>query len=265
MGGAPFNLSGVLSNPTVQLYKQQTVIAQNDDWQTTDPLCLSPAESCGGVAEIEATGIDPCQPNPAQTVAPPDCNLESAMVVTLPPGNYAAIVRGVSGATGIGLVEVFDVDAGLSRLTNSSARALVQTGPHVLIGGFIIGETASNTVLIRARGPSMGGAPFNLSGVLANPTIRLYKNQTVIAQNDDWQTTDPLCLSPAEFCGGMVEIQATGIDPCQPNPGQTVAPPDCNLESAMVVTLPPGNYTAHVSGVSGGTGIGLVEIFEVSQ
>jgi hypothetical protein len=100
--------------------------------------------------------------------------------------------------------------------------------------------------------------------VLANPTVQLFSGSTVITQNDDWQTTDPLCLSPATACGGVPEITATGLDPCQPNPGETTAPPNCGLESAIYVTLLPGGYTVIVRGVSGGTGLGLVEVFELS-
>jgi hypothetical protein len=128
-----------------------------------------------------------------------------------------------------------------SALVNVSTRANVQTGYNVLIGGFIIEGSGSKTVLIEGRGPSMSGAPFNLTGTLSNPTIQLYSFAVgaVIAQNDDWQTTDPLCGAPAISCGGAADIVDTGIDPCRPNPGQTTAPPGCAQESAMLVTLPP--------------------------
>ncbi len=263
LGGAPFNNPGVLANPTMQLYSGSTVIAQNNDWQSTDPLCLSPATGCGGAPEITATGLDPCQPNPGQTVAPPGCTQESAILTTLAPGGYTAIVSGVGGTSGMGLVEVFEVDTSLSALINISTRARVETGDNVMIGGFYIGGNAPKTVLIRARGGSLGGAPFNNPGVLANPTMQLFSGSTVIAQNNDWQSTDPLCLGPATACGGEPEITATGLDPCQPNPGQTVAPPGCSQESAVYVTLPPGGYTAIVRGVGATSGMGLVEVFEV--
>jgi subtilisin family serine protease len=267
LGGAPFvnNPSTVLANPTMQLYAGTTVIAQNNDWQSTDPLCLSPASACGGVTQITATGLDPCQPNPGQTVAPPGCAQESAILVTVAPGGYTAIVSGVGGTSGMGLVEVFEVDTSAATLVNISTRARVQTGDNVMIGGFWIVGTTPKNVLIRARGGSLGGAPFvnNPSTVLANPTMQLYSGTTVIAQNNDWQTTDPLCLSPATACGGEPEITATGLDPCQPNPSQTVAPPGCSQESAILVTLAPGGYTAIVSGVGGTSGMGLVEVFEV--
>jgi M6 family metalloprotease-like protein len=265
LGSAPFNNPGVLANPSMQLYSGSTVIAQNDNWQTTDPRCGSPATMCGNAAHITATGNDPCRPNPGQTAAPPNCTLESALLVTLPPGGYTAIVSGVSGTTGVGLVEVFEADTVTtsSRLINISSRARVETGANVQIGGFIIGGVTSKTVLLRARGPSLGSAPFNNPGVLANPSMQLYSGSTVIAQNDNWQTTDPRCGSPATMCGNAAHITATGNDPCRPNPGQTAAPPNCTLESALLVTLPPGGYTAIVSGVSGTTGVGLVEVFEV--
>ena len=110
----------------------------------------------------------------------------------------------------------------------------------------------------------MSGAPFNVPGTLANPTMQLYSGSTVIAQNNDWQTTDPLCGSPAVSCGNANQIMATGLDPCQPNPGQGTMPPGCSQESAILVTLPPGGYTAIVSGVGGTTGVGLVEVFEIA-
>jgi subtilisin family serine protease len=264
LSGAPFNLSGTLSNPTIKLFSGGTVIAHNDDWQTTDPLCLSPALSCGNAGQISASGIDPCQPNPGQTIPPPACTRESSIFVTLPPGNYSAVVSGAGGTTGLALMEVFEVNsADANKVVNFSTRAKVQTGNKVLIEGFIVQGSTPKTVMLRARGPSLGVAPFNLPGVLANPTVKLYSGSTVIAQNDNWQTADPLCVSPAMSCGGVAEITATSKDPCQPNPGQTRPPMNCSKESALYVTLPPGNYSAVVSGVGGTSGLGLVEVFEV--
>jgi hypothetical protein len=266
MSGAPFNLAGTLANPMVQLYSFAAggFIATNDNWQDT-PSC-SAGYTCGGAAEISATGNDPCQPNPGQTVAPPNCNQESALLITLPPGNYGGIVTGVGGGTGIGMVEVFNSDGNsLTRLGNISTRDYVGTGDSVMIGGFIVEGTSNKQVLIRARGPSMSGAPFNLAGTLANPMVQLYSFAAggFIATNDNWQDT-PSC-SAGYTCGGSAEIIATGIDPCQPNPGQTTAPPNCSQESALLITLPPGNYGAIVTGVSGGIGIGMVEVFDMQN
>lgn len=148
-----------------------------------------------------------------------------------------------------------------NRLENISTRGPALTGDNIMIGGFIIGESAPKTVLIRARGPSMGGPPFNVPGTLANPFLRLFSGSTVIAENNNWQ--DPPSCNPGFVCGGSTEIIATGLDPCQPFPGQTTPPPGCTLESAILITLSPGPYTGHVFGAGGGTGIALAEIFEV--
>lgn len=271
LSGAPYNYTGTLVNPFVKLYSfaTKTFIAQNDNWQTLDPLCATSGYVCGGAVEITATGKNPCQPNPGQTTAPNGCTNESAILITLPPGNYSAIVSGVNGGTGIGLVEVFDTDGStLPKLVNISTRARVLTGLEIENGGFIIGGgTGNKQVLIRARGPSMGDAPYNYSGTLANPFVKLYSftTKTFIAQNDNWQTTDPLCANSGYVCGTPADITATGKDPCQPNSGQTVAPSGCNNESALLISLPPGNYSAIVSGVNSGTGLGLVEVFEITQ
>jgi IgA Peptidase M64 len=257
MGGAPFNVAGTLANPVMQLFSGSTVIAQNDNWQDV-PSCTG--FTCGGATEIAATALDPCQPNPGQSASPPSCNLESAILITLPPGAYTAIVRGANGGTGVGLVEVFEADTSTtSTLANISTRGSVQTGDNVMIGGLIVAGSVPKTVLIRARGPSMGAAPFNVPGTLPNPFLRLFSGSTVIAQNDNWQDA-PSC--GGFLCAGATQITATGLDPCQPNPGQSTAPPGCAQEAAILITLPPGAYTAIVSGIGGGTGVGLVEVFD---
>ena len=131
-----------------------------------------------------------------------------------------------------------------------------------MIGGFVIEGNGTKTVLVRGRGPSMSGAPFVIPGVLANPSLRLFSGQALIAQNDNWQDT-PSCAG--FVCGGAVQINATGLGPCQPNPGQLSAPAGCALESAILITLNPGAYTVHLSGVNAGTGVGLVEIFQLQD
>ena len=200
--------------------------------------------------------------------------MESAILVTLNPGNYTAQVSGVpvnadsqgDGETGVGLVEVFEVGtASTSKLTNISTRGLVGAGDDVMIGGLIIGGTGSKTVLIRARGPALGD--FGIAGVLVNPLLQLFDGSgALIADNDDWETTTALCQNSGLNCGDAAAITATQLDPCQPIPlpGQPPVPTGCSQESTILVTLPPGNYTAQVSGVSGGTGVGLVEVFEVN-
>ena len=273
---ADFGVAGVLANPLLQLFDDNgTVIANNDDWETTTALCQNSGLNCGGSAEITATELDPCRPIPlpGQPSIPTGCSLESAILVTLPPGNYTAQVSGgtvngniqADGETGVGLVEVFEIStASTSKLTNISTRGVVGAGDDVMIGGFIIGGSTPKTVFVRARGPAL--ADFGVPGVLDDPVLQLFSGQTVLARNNDWRTTDPLCGAPAVSCGGEAEIIATGLDPCQPIelPGHPLTPTGCNQESVVLVTLPPGPYTAIVSGVNGGTGVGLVEVFEVN-
>ena len=123
-----------------------------------------------------------------------------------------------------------------TRLINLSTRGKVLTGDNVMIGGFIIQGDSAKTVLIRAVGPNL--ANYGVTGVLANPKLQLYSGQTVIATNDDWGTAT-----------NASAITATGLAPVNP------------LESAILITLQPGAYTAIVSGADGGSGVGIVEVF----
>ena len=260
MSGPPFFVPGVLANPSLRLFSGQSVIAQNDNWQDS-PSCTGFV--CGGAAQVSVTGLDPCQPNSGQQSAPAGCGLESAVLITLNPGAYTVHLSGADGGTGIGLVEVFDVDdATTSQLVNISTRGPVQTGDNVMIGGFVIDGSAPKTVMIRGRGPSLSEVPFLVPGVLANPSLRLSAEQAVIAENDDWQDA-PFC--PALTCGGAAQLRATGLDPCQPNPGQPSPPDNCALESSILITLNPGAYTVHLSGPDGMTGVGLLEIFQAQD
>jgi hypothetical protein len=170
----------------------------------------------------------------------------------------------MDGDTGVGLVEVFEIDgsANPSKLVNVSTRAVVQSQDQAMIGGVILTGPTSKTVLIRGRGPSMGGAPFDVTGTLANPYLQLFSGTTMIAQNDNWQ--DNAQCNSGLSCGDAAQIKATGLDPCQPNPGQSVAPPGCDQEAVFLITLPAGAYTAILRGADGGGGVGLVEIFDLN-
>jgi len=145
--------------------------------------------------------------------------------------------------------------ATLSRLSNFSTRALVQTGEQVLIGGVIIGGTTPKTVLIRGLGPTL--TDFGVPGALADPLLQLYSGGTVIAQNNDWQVADPLCATSGYVCGNAAQITATGLDPC------VGVYTNCARESALLITLPPGAYTASLRGVNNGTGVGLIGVDDV--
>ncbi len=216
LAGASIN--GALANPVLELHAQNgNLIRSNDNWMTNQK------------AAIEATGVAPTN------------KLESAIVATLDPGSYTAIVKGKGNGTGIGLVEIYDLDQTVdSQLANISTRGFVDTGDNVLIGGFILGGGVGNThIYVRALGPSLGQA--GLSGALASPTLELRNaNGTLVRQNDNWKEG-----------GQRTVIEATGIPPTKPK------------ESALVETLAPGNYTAIVAGQNKGTGVGLVEVYRL--
>jgi hypothetical protein len=164
--------------------------------------------------------------------------LESATVQTLAPGAYTVIVTGKNSAQGIALVELYDLSPeSNSQLANMSTRGSVGTLDNVLISGFIVGDVGSTTVVVRAIGPSL--AASGLSGVLSDPKLTIYDSTgTAIASNDNWQDNV-----------NSIDIQKNALAP--PNP----------LESALVLHLPAGAYTAIESGADGGTGIGLVEVY----
>jgi hypothetical protein len=204
---------GALANPILELRSSSGyLISSNDNWRSDQE------------AAIVATGI------------PPGNDLESAIVATLPANNsaYTAIVRGVNSGTGIGVVEVYDLDRTVdSKLANISTRGFAQTGDNVLIGGLIVLGQKPLRVIVRGIGPSLP-----VAGALGDPTLELHdSNGTVIASNDDWRSDQE------------AEIIATGI------------PPPNNLESAIVRDLAPGSYTAILRGVNNTTGVALVEAY----
>jgi len=178
---------------------------------------------------------------------------------TAPPnatGSQQTCTIQVTVSDGQGLSQVGSYAQGVSatasssRLTNISTRGRVETGDNVMIAGFIIGGTTPKTVLVRVDGPSL--TAFGVPGALADPVLRLFSGQTAIAENDDWQVTQPLCQQSGYTCGTPAAIAATGLAPTNP------------LESAILITLAPGAYTALVSGFAGTTGVGLVAVFEVA-
>ena len=209
-------VSGALADTTLELYQDTTLIATNDNWRDSQEN------------EIQATGIAPTN------------DLEAAIVGTLDPGSYTAILRGKNNTTGVGLVEVYDLQPTVdSRLANISTRAFVEAGDNVLIGGIIGGGNGSQPrVLIRAIGPSLTGA--GIANALQNPFLELHdSNGTLIASNDNWQSDQ------------QVEIEATGLAPTNAQ------------ESAILTTLLPTTYTAIVRGVNDTSGIGLVEVYQI--
>ena len=202
--GPSLPVGDALADPTLDL---DAGTFFNDDWRSDQE------------AEIAATTI------------PPSSNVESAIVATLDPGAHTAVLRGFQNETGVGLVEVYDLETGSPvQLANISTRGQVQTGDNVMIGGFIISGDYPAKVLLRAIGPSLP-----VEGALQDPMLELVDSNGATIKNDNWRETQ------------KAEILATTV------------PPTNNKESAIVATLVPGAYTAVVRGKDDTVGVALVE------
>ena len=220
----PLGVAGAISDPTLELHQtvmgNDVTLAANDNWM-----------EAANMQDILESGLAPTN------------NLESVILMdSLDPGSYTAIVRGANNTTGVGLVEVYDLNAaGASVLANISTRGLVGTGDNVLIGGTIVIGGSDQSVLIRAIGPSLTGV--GVTGALADPVLELHdSNGTLIASNDDWVDA---------------ENKQAIID--------TTIPPTDDAESAILVTLTPDAYTAIVSGKNGTSGVALVEAYQLDN
>ncbi len=217
-----YGLDAVLEDPILELHDGSgKLIATNDDWTTQ-------------AEEVEAIGI------------PPSIATESAIVATLAPGAYTTILAGKNGTTGIGVVEIYDVDpASASMFGNISTRGRVGIGPdEVLIGGLIIGggSEGASRVVIRAMGSRYG---YGVPNELYDPTLELHDgNGTVIGSNDNWADTQ------------RAEIFATMLAPSSDERA---------VHSALLVTLPPGTYTAIVRGKDNDQGLALVEAYNLDS
>jgi hypothetical protein len=216
-----FGVPDALADPVLELHGPGTFATiTNDNWRQTQEV------------EIQATGI------------PPTNNFEAAIVATLAPGAYTAIVRGNGNTSGVALVEVYDLNQGVSsRLANISTRAFVSTGDNIVIAGFTLGgpPQAGNDdrIVVRGIGPSL--TALGVPNALANPTLELRDtNGALLIANNDWQD------NPDQ----VVEIIAAGLAPIS------------NLESAIAATLPPGPYTVLLAGLNNGTGVGVVEVYD---
>lgn len=223
-----FKMSGVLPNPVLTLFDQKgTPLSTNKGW--------------GGDLAIKAA---------AQRVgafAWPETSADSALLVTLPPGPYTAHVTGAGGETGTALIEVYDADGSASsRLTNISTRSLAATSENIQIAGFVITGAHAKQVLIRASGPALS-ASFNMSGVLADPMLTLFDHAgNQIKQNVGW-TSDAVAAPSIRAAAQRVGAFAWAEN---------------SADSALLVTLAPGLYTAQLAGKSGGTGTALLEMYD---
>jgi hypothetical protein len=210
-----FGVPNVMQDTTLELYNSSSsLIVSNDDWQ-------------------QASNAQSIPPN----LQPPN-DLESAILTTLNPGAYTAILRGFHNSTGTALVEVYDTSVGSTELSNISTRGFVRTGNNVMIAGVIV-QFHNKQVIVRALGLTL--TDFGVPNALADPTLDIRDvNGTLLASNDDWKDVQ------------QNDIIATGK-----------APPN-DLESAILGTLTPGNYTAIVRGFNNATGNALVEVYALN-
>lgn len=224
---AQFGVGGVLADPQLQLATGTTVLATNDDWST---------QAAGGSVSAIADAASGAGAFPLGA-GTKDAALLRAMAV----GSYTVQITGTAG-TGVALAELYDTapDAG-ARLTNVSARAQVSSG-SILIAGFAISGNVPKQVLVRGIGPAL--STFGVTGSLANPRLDIYRGTTIVQGNDDWGGSST--LSSAFTQTGAFAL-----------PGAT------SRDAAILVSLPPGSYTAQVSGVNGGAGLALVEVYEM--
>lgn len=214
--GPSMPLSGALADPRLELRGPGgEVLATNNNWNARR-------------AEVLASGLAPSN------------EYEAAIITTLPPGSYTAILQGVNGTTGVGLVELYDLTPqSNSRIANISTRGKVETNDNVMIGGFIVGRNEPTKVIVRAIGPSLSA--HGVTGALVDPTLDLHDaNGTRFSGNDNWRSDQ------------SEEILAS-----------TVAPAD-DREAAVVATLQPGGYTAIVRGKNQTTGVALVEVYNLA-
>ena len=176
-------------------------------------------------------------------LAPSD-DKEAAIIKRLNPGGYTAIIRSIDGSPGVGVVELYDLSSGDPyELGNLSVRADVQTGDNVLFNGLILGGGTPKRILFRALGPSIQNNGTPVPGTLQNPTLEVYDgNGNLLLGNDDWKSAP-----------NKTEIELTGL-----------APSD-DRESAVLLPLPPGNYTSVVRGKNGTTGIALAEAYKLNN
>jgi phospholipase/lecithinase/hemolysin len=213
------NVPTRLANPVLTLFDNaQNVVMTNDDWQQSPQA-----------AEIMNSGL-----------APND-RLESAILISLPPGRYTAVLSGNNGGTGNGIVEAYDLDTAATNSTfaNLSTRGYVGGGDNVMIAGLIMGNGDSPIIVLRAIGPTLASA--GIMNPLLNPTLELHDgNGAVIVFNDDWKIPQ------------LQAVRGTKLDPTD------------DRESAIVnLFLTPGNYTAIVRGKNDTTGVALVEAYRI--
>lgn len=222
-----FGVSGVLPDPQLAAYRNATVYGTNEDWGDAP-------NAASIVATAESVGAFPL----------PEGSRDAALLIECPPGGHTVQIQDATGATGIALMETYDaggVPGG--RLINLSARGAVSPGAAVLVAGIVV-SGSSRAVLVRGVGPTLG--TFGVASVLARPHLRVFQGADVVAENGAWSSA----------------VDATAIAAAAARVGAFALPPG-SLDTALLLTLPPGPFTAQVAGVDTTSGVALIEIYEI--
>jgi hypothetical protein len=224
-----FGVTGFLTRPSLTITDNSgAIVTSNTGWGTN----ANPSQIANVAAQV---GAFPFAEGSA------DCAVE----LSLPPGAYTVQVSGVGNTTGIALAEVYEVSASGTRLVNISTRAQVGTGGNILIPGFVIGGTGSETLLVRADGPAL--TAYGVNGVLAQPSLSVINStNSVIASNTGWGTA----ANPSQIASVGASFGAFALT-------------QGSADSAQIVTLQPGAYTIQVAGANNSTGVALAEVYEV--
>ncbi|HUR56517.1 MAG TPA: CotH kinase family protein, partial [Opitutaceae bacterium] len=224
---AAFGATGVVPDPQLSIFNANNVeILRNNGWGS--------ANGASQLAQVsQSVGAFPLTSG----------SLDSAVTSQLSRGSYTMQVTTPSGRSGIGLAELYELDAS-GRTLNLSTRAQVRTGAAVLIGGFVVQGAAHKRMLIRAVGPALRG--FGLASALTDPVLTVYSGSTPIASNDRWSEGD---------AAAAIEVASGRVGAFALTPGSE--------DAALLITLPPGNYTVEVKGKAALEGVALLEIYEV--
>ncbi|MEZ5277999.1 MAG: chondroitinase-B domain-containing protein [Opitutaceae bacterium] len=225
-GLSAYSVTDPMPEPVLRLFDASgSIVESNTGWQTGPERDLAEAAAVVGAFALE------------------DGSLDSALLTTLWPGAYTAQVTPAEGTVGTVLLEIYDLTEAASVMTNQSSRGEVGVGQEVLITGFVIGGADSRQVLVRGAGPALTG--FGVTTAIGNPTLEIIDADDVsVAANDDWSDS-------AEAAAIEAAAEVVGAFPFASG----------SQDAAILITLPPGVYTARVKGVSGDTGTTLVEIY----
>jgi hypothetical protein len=252
---AQYGVSGVLPATAIAVYDSGgSAIVSNTGWGNAPVAGNSSVKAGFGQAtasNMAAVGA----------FALPAGSADSALVAELPQGSYTVHMSGVSGATGIGLVEVYEANTSdPAVLTDISTRAEVETGASILIAGFVVNGTQPATVLVRGVGPALSAAPFSLSGTLAQPVVSVFDGNSspaLIASNQGWGNSPKAGTSTV----AATFRKATAADFSSTGAFQLASG---SLDSALVLTLPPGTYSAEITSADATEGIALAEVYLIA-